>query len=374
MRFYFCFLCFLCCLLSSSFSNSLDPLEQAFGITEETEKPSFSLEDWFSYQNSDESLGWHRFDEYELSQADLELIASAIEESRERIPSPRGDKGLRKAKKGFVYSAYMYRDKVGKGPAHEEWLRTAKPNWSAFNPEVEDRSDLGSKRRLQFLFEIFRQISTWEGDTSSINTWDNQYLTIGAGFSGLATAKTLQKDGVRLVGKIYGLMPDAARQVLYGNGVRLNEDRTFSFFDTERLEVVRGNDALKRMRGVESIARTFVLLAQSIATAQKRGRRESMRQWMLESQFEVFCKIGTSKFPDGAEERYRSNKEISIAAFAAHMAHSGRFYLGKMLALGSLDQMQARALKAFGKGREEEIKRMASHHRNFYSKFPRLIP
>jgi len=84
---------------------------------------------------------------------------------------------LRKYKKGYVYMAWHWKDKT-KGITSEylDWLKTATPSTPEFEngnffEAGEDGGDEALKARFQW--EIFRQLMGWEGDPSSINTWDN---------------------------------------------------------------------------------------------------------------------------------------------------------------------------------------------------------
>lgn len=338
-------------------------------ISEEVEELEHNAQEYFEFQRLDSSAGWHQ--ETNVDPALKEIILQQLNQNLSSVTSPRGESGLRKYKKGYVYMAWHWKDK-SKGIASEylDWLKTATPSTPEFEngnffEAGEDGGDEALKARFQW--EIFRQLMGWEGDPSSINTWDNQILTVGAGFSAKMNHADLEKDAMRFVGKIYNEMPDSFLQELYKHGLRLNEDLSFTVMDYETGDIANGNDALAYIQKNEKLQWLMISLAQSNEVVDKDGQSHPYRQWMVNAQFKVYQSAPSGRFPVSTIKAWRSKEQVSMAGFCAHMAHGGRFSLSSVLRTPDWNQLTQRYLQAYP-GREEEAKRMISHHRFFYNK------
>lgn len=139
--------------------------------------------------------------------------------------------------------------------------------------------------RDRSMWNIYR-FMTSEGDPASINTWDNQLLTVGAGFS--ATSGN--------AAELYGRMPPAFHDLLYRHGILVDTAANeFVVLDLTRGAVVRGDDAL---RILQSDQRRLSLLINTAMSAQPMSadvggaqQEASAMVWMLRANFEQFKEV-----------------------------------------------------------------------------------
>lgn len=139
--------------------------------------------------------------------------------------------------------------------------------------------------RDRSMWNIFR-FMTSEGDPASINTWDNQLLTVGAGFSAPSGNAT----------ELYGRMPPAFHDLLYRHGILVDTAANeFVVLDLTRGAVVRGDDAL---RILQSDQRRLSLLINTAMSAQPMSadvggaqQEASAMVWMLRANFEQFKEV-----------------------------------------------------------------------------------
>ena len=134
-----------------------------------------SVEELLSIPTLDAPEGWDNYFEGQLdaeTKALRQQVAKAIEANRKAVANPLEGKRIRASGKGFVYTVYHAGDRSHTKADYLSWLDSAEPTIVASRDEEE-----------LFMWEIFKQISSHEGDPSSINTYDNQLLTIGPGFS-----------------------------------------------------------------------------------------------------------------------------------------------------------------------------------------------
>lgn len=170
---------------------------------------------------------------------------------------------------GYVYRARESAAGSAASASHQEYTNTATLESIGLDP---------NDRRTAAIWNQFHLIIVHEGDTSAINAWDNQILTIGAGFS--------QRYG--LAGSIYNRMPPAFRQNLYEHGICVNEDNSFTVLDLDRGVVETGRNALRLIQVNPGMLSLLVQSAQSQTEMTQGESTMSARAWMLRSQFEQF--------------------------------------------------------------------------------------
>jgi hypothetical protein len=374
----------------------IDMLDYAFGIYEpESEEPSQPEEQPISetdssslltFKRADNSPGWHRFlaeltakqEPTEQEIQEKEQLLAGFNEILSSQPSPRGEnKSLRSYSKGHVYNANEWADygKSSSTDEHRVWGMQAKNTLTSI-PECKVASGYfnwqgktltNDPKRIAFIFEVFRQISGWEGESSAINTWDSEMLTVGAGFSAIA-------NNQYYIGRMFSLMPDAFLQKLYEVGFRVNEDFTCSAVNYQTGAILHEKEAFDSLRKNEGFLRLLINLAQSTEQATHQGETKELRQWMFEAQFILFANCPSAKFPAGFENNISDPSQLSFASISAHLAHGGKVSVGSALSLGSLNAVKQKALQLYPSGRHEELSHMASHHQYFYSKRPCYFP
>lgn len=152
---------------------------------------------------------------------------------------------------------------------------------------VEQVREVGVELRNPAELAMWRRylsIAGGEGDVAAVNTYDNQLLTIGAGFS----------SQYGEVAQIYERMPDAFHEELYQHGIYVDRNRhELEVLDTERGAVVRGINARRILRTNQRLLGVLIraaMSAQPMSRAMASGGSESAsaRVWMLRAQFEQF--------------------------------------------------------------------------------------
>lgn len=200
-----------------------------------------------------------------------------IDDIRSRLtgitaPTPSGGMGIYHG--GYAYMARNYREgrlEQETSRLHHEFMTSATLASIGF---------ASPNSRITVLWQQFQRIITQEGDTSAINAWDDQIVTIGAGFS----AKT------GAAGEIYNRMPSGFRQQLYTHGIRVNPDNTFTVLDLDRGMVETGENALRLLQVNPTMLALLTRAAQSETLLQQGGEERSQRSWMLRAQFQQFLK------------------------------------------------------------------------------------
>lgn len=184
---------------------------------------------------------------------------------------------------------YMSRshDSNDQAAAHTEYNKTA------------DLSTIGIDKPTatqQKTWEHFQIILGEEGDTSALNTWDAQIVTIGSGFG----AKFGQ------AGKVLARLPQAYLDKLYVVGVYVGNDGSIKYLDTKTQKVFTDRDAWKQIKKNHNLLGHLVNLAQSqeeVATDANPDEKISLRQAMLKAQFDQFsdntAPLFRSKFKSG---------------------------------------------------------------------------
>ena len=140
---------------------------------------------------------------------------------------------------------------------------------------------LATRRDLSW-WQVF-VFMTSEGDPASVNTWDNQLVTLGAGFSARSG------NGAQLLAR----MPEDFLARLYRHGIRVDTaSNQLVVLDHERGTVVRGDDAL---RLIQLDPQRLALLIRSTMSGEpleggSPGAREVMPtyQWAMRANFEQF--------------------------------------------------------------------------------------
>jgi hypothetical protein len=156
------------------------------------------------------------------------------------------------------------------------------------------------------MWSEFRRIISHEGDTSAINAYDEQMVTIGAGFA--ATSNN--------AGAIYNRMPQETRQRLFEHGIRVNDDNSFSVIDLRRGVVEHGNNALRLMQVEPRMLGVLVQEAQSQREISQGEQRMSSAAWMVRAQFEQFMELNR-----GSEFLYAPPWDERTRRFAIRLRH-----------------------------------------------------
>ena len=223
------------------------------------------------------------------TRAQAQLQQHAIQVVRERLDAvavPTRSGHLRRRRRGFQYTAaHDHADdhlQYVRGGDQVLGLRTAQ-----------------ERRR----WEIFRFVMRSEGDTSAINSYDDQVVTVGAGYSASSG----------LAQRVFRRMPEAFRQQLFEHGIEVNDDNTFSVLDLATGTVVHGDDANRVLQGDERRLSLIIRLAQSEEEMTQGGTTRPAREWMLRAQFEQL----TSTVPVAVLDRW----DLGIAKVAVKMHH-----------------------------------------------------
>ena len=220
-----------------------------------------------------------------------------------KVPTQSGKFGLkserlkRSRKWGYVFQSFFRlepKDTEGPKPnrEHVEFMKKAtfdsvKP-WLDQLPTDSKKAKTEEKRR-KVGWKFFQDmLISGEGGTASINAWDAQILTIGAGFS--TKHSTDEEKGKTTVGsgaRVYSRMPKLFKQQLYRHGIHISDEGIFSVFDLERGVVEVGNNALRLIQSDPKRLTLLIKLAQSKETVPDPTRPQppELRQVMLALQF-----------------------------------------------------------------------------------------
>jgi hypothetical protein len=181
--------------------------------------------------------------------------------------------------RGFVYSARSweqggdYSTLVGEhhpvAERHTQFERSATLQTIGYQNPIP---------RIEGLWTIFQWVLGHEGDVPAINAWDEQILTIGAGFS----ARTGD------VGAIYRRMPDQFHRDLYRYGIRIADDNSFIVLDLQRGVFETGDRALRLLQVDEQRLGVLIRAAMSPQDISHQGLYLEQRAWMMRAQFEQF--------------------------------------------------------------------------------------
>lgn len=176
------------------------------------------------------------------------------------IPATGGELLLRDG--GYAYRAHTHREGSAAAAAHDDYMNSDNP------------LGLTSRRDLR-RWEIFRFVMG-EGDTSAINAYDSQRVTIGAGFSASSGE----------AGEMLNRLPAPMRQRLFDHGILVEADNSFTVFDTSRGVIEHGENALAVLQVDQRRLALFSTLAQSTEDVSDGTTTHSAREWMLRAQFE----------------------------------------------------------------------------------------
>lgn len=204
--------------------------------------------------------------------------------------------------------------------------------------------------RQGYLWAAFKYLLTAEGDSSSINTYDDQIVTWGHGFSARAGE----------VGRILNAVPQAMRRWLHRGGIHIFPNNSFGLLLLPNAwrpnpVVVREDLALSRMRRDQGALNMLVALAQ--ADVEVGGRQE--RQWVLREQFLRFVE----RNGDLTEARLRARpREVVFAAILMKHWLGGTRQI-PLLSASNVDEVINRMIQQHP-GRAADINSRRSHHRS----------
>jgi hypothetical protein len=205
-----------------------------------------------------------------------------------RIPTATGH--LVTSRGGYVYTASSNTDAASTG--QREFTREMNLTRLGY---------ASPSARVRGMWEQFQRVSRHEGDTSAINAWDDQIVTIGAGISALSGN----------AGSVYNRMPPQARQNLYECGIRVNEDNSFTVLDINRGVVETGTNALRLIQVDQRMLAALIQLAQSQETMTQSGSTMTAQEWMARSQFEWFMQRN-SGVPDSVFTWRREARQFAF--------------------------------------------------------------
>jgi hypothetical protein len=188
------------------------------------------------------------------------------------IPIPTQSSQMPIYRGGYAYRAGSHREGNETSEQQYEFIREA---------TLESIGLDSSVLRVQRLWQQFQRVMRQEGDTSAINAWDDQIVSIGAGFSA-----RLEAGGD--AGAIYNDMPSEFRQRLYEHGIYINDDNSFTVLDLERGVVETGENALRILQVNPHMLALLIQEAQSERELTQGDTTMSQRAWMLRAQFERF--------------------------------------------------------------------------------------
>ena len=163
-------------------------------------------------------------------------------------------------------------------------------DYNTFWTQVRGARTIEAVRQLGIELHNTTELAMWrrylsvaggEGDIASVNTYDDQLLTIGAGFS----------SRFNDVVEIYERMPEVFHRNLYQYGIYVDRNsHELVVLDTERGAVTRGTNALRILQTDQQRLGVLIQAAmsgQSMAQTEG-GESAPARLWMLRSQFEQF--------------------------------------------------------------------------------------
>jgi hypothetical protein len=211
----------------------------------------------------------------------LAQVAIPTESGQLRMWGSRGQRGANELP-GYVWGR---REDLPEdyAPEYEEFwqeVRGARTREQARAVGVELRSATDVNMWDIFLF------LTGEGDPAAINTWDDQLLTVGAGFSARSGNAA----------QLYARMPPAFHDLLYRHGIFIDQDTNeFVVLDLNRGAVVRGDNALRILQVDQQRLSLLINTAMSAEpmSGETGGEREEAptRVWMLRANFDQFRHI-----------------------------------------------------------------------------------
>ncbi len=163
------------------------------------------------------------------------------------------------------------------------------------------------------IFQLFRLVQSEEGDTSAINAYDGQIVTIGSGFSA--------RSGNAL--EVLQRLPGPYLDRLYSAGIYIGEGSDFRVFDASSNRVLSGENAWRNIRNRPELLQYLIYLAQSTdSMAGDNGEVRESRNWMLRAQWEQF-EAENTPFLSGPGMRLDLNVRILLVKL--HHWYPGTF-------------------------------------------------
>ena len=211
-----------------------------------------------------------------ISQAAIDKYCGEVEKRLETVAFPtKSGTGFSEHKGGHRYMSRSH-DKNAQAAAHTEYSKTAEMSQLG----ITEPSD-----KQETLWDHFKIVLGEEGDTSALNTWDAQIVTIGSGFG----AKYGQ------AGKVLARLPDAYLAQLYAVGIHVGADGSVKYLDAAAKKVYAGREAWKQIKEnhnllgyITNLAQSTDMIAQNDKPDGSPGDQISMRNAMLKAQFDQF--------------------------------------------------------------------------------------
>lgn len=225
--------------------------------------------------------------------AALRLATETIQTRMTGIAIPATNGELIVYNGGYAYRAHTHAEGSAAAAAHDQYMAEENP------------LGLTSARDLQ-RWAIFRFV-LGEGDTSAVNAYDSQLLTLGAGFG----AGGERADGRGAAGTLLNRLPAAMRQRLFDHGIYVESDDSFTVLDLNRGVVERGANALRVLQVDQTRLALFSTLAQSTEDVTEGAETHSAREWMLRAQFEQ----ATSEIPDAVIDWPLATAKVAIKLY-----------------------------------------------------------
>ena len=220
-------------------------------------------------------------DETSTSQRDRIIAGMRRRLSQVTIPTRNGSMNI--FRHGYAYTVRNNAEHNPDSRAYREYLRQLQLEDLQI-PELTERH-----RRFWPLYSWIMQ----EGDPSAINAWDNQNVTIGAGFSANPVRPRGQRRGApsgQLGGRILNRLPADYRRQLYGIGIHIESNGLLTVLDLQRGIVMHNENAMLLLRTDASRLGFLINAAQSSEAMESDDGSQTLgqRTWMVRAQFETF--------------------------------------------------------------------------------------
>lgn len=208
-----------------------------------------------------------------LADEAVDIFIQQIQDTLSQVqyPTNHPHAGFNKHRDGYRYMARAHRLNP-RSVEHALWNRFVEPQDAGLEAPT-------TQQRL--LWRHFQVVMAEEGDTSALNVWDGQIVTLGAGFGG----RYLQANRLML------RLPYEYLQKLYRVGIHFASDGTLYYLDTRSKRVRTGTDAWIGIKANPNLLAYWVELAQSteeLAGSENPSSPMRLRNWMLRAQFEQF--------------------------------------------------------------------------------------
>ncbi|MCB9744494.1 MAG: DUF4157 domain-containing protein [Alphaproteobacteria bacterium] len=263
--------------------RAASPLEAGAAVAVQC---SFPPPDLSALMDLDSPKAWHLTlrspgTDPEWQQRLLQL-SWAVEDARSTVPIL----SMRPKRKNGRLRGYQYVDR-------------AVSRWEA-TQTLDTLGVPGRDAATRFLWSAFEHLLGREGDSASMNSYDNQLVTLGHGFS-----LTHNRGRSNFVQRLAGLPRGALRRA-HAMGIHFSAEGLFSLLDTSggQARLLTGNDALRWMQHQPALLSLLVAFANAeTPTRDHDGVTRPQRTLVLRAQFEEFQQRNRAVTPEVLESR-----------------------------------------------------------------------